>query len=341
LQCCVRFDKILSLRQLNLKSAKPVVLAVIFLTALSSFFPVRADVPHSLGDIPNHERSVSTSPLFPSPSPFLLQSNPGTVETGLEGSEGISSQQQRTILELTTIFENGTTEFQYSYIEDIGDGAGVTCGIVGFTGTELLLLTQEYVELKHSVTGFEKYLPCLTKMGDDIQKDYSCLFPSVSKEELATEAFKREGETISKVDFGKLWVEAGHDPLMQKVQMKQLMVANYYPALAEAKKLHIGSALGLAIVYDAIVQMPLNSTEDMASVARSNFARLHGGSEYPSSEGQEKEWLSFYQKERKRLIENNPRVDSLDQILESGNFDLNLPFQVTYVGEEFTLREHH
>src|ERR1041385_503456 len=35
-------------------------------------------------------------------------------------------------LELISVFENGTIELQYAYVEDLGDGRGYTCGL-GFT----------------------------------------------------------------------------------------------------------------------------------------------------------------------------------------------------------------
>src|SRR6266508_3815804 len=35
--------------------------------------------------------------------------------------------------ELVSVFENATTEPAYDYVEDLGDGRGLTCGKIGFT----------------------------------------------------------------------------------------------------------------------------------------------------------------------------------------------------------------
>src|SRR5437870_4798044 len=46
---------------------------------------------------------------------------------------GLTVEQKRRAEQLTSLFENGRIELQYSYAEDLGDGRGITTGRAGFT----------------------------------------------------------------------------------------------------------------------------------------------------------------------------------------------------------------
>ncbi len=47
-------------------------------------------------------------------------------------SAAVTGTQRDTIYKLTSIFENSTTTLQYTYVENIGDGRGLTFGFAGF-----------------------------------------------------------------------------------------------------------------------------------------------------------------------------------------------------------------
>jgi chitosanase len=252
----------------------------------------------------------------------------------------LTSTQKLTIQQLTSVFENSSTAFQYPYIEDIGDGAGVTCGRVGFTGEEIGLLVKKYVLQKRGKTPLAKYLPCLEKMGASIEQDYSCLFPSLTSAQMAAKDFKSDG--ITKTDFGKAWAQAGQDRAMKTIQDKYVEGEYLVPALQEVTKQHLHTPLAAALFYDTVIQM--DSIHQIEAYAQTQFGAAHQGRLFPSDDLEEKEWLGYYQSERKNILSKTvsgagttPRVDSLNQILNSGNMDLNLPIHITYFGDAFTL----
>jgi chitosanase len=253
----------------------------------------------------------------------------------------LTARQKLTIQQITSVFENGTPDFRYDYIEDINDGAGITCGRVGFTVGELLLVTDRYVKAKGRSAPLAAWLPCLRRMGGDISKDYSCLFPSVPREKLPTQEFKEEGGLIARNDFGRDWVAAGADPVMRKVQDAYVEETYFKPALKAAWDLGLRTPLGIACAYDAIIQM---DTEPLFKAIGGQFAAAHGGRVKPAGEAEEASWLRLYLAERKKELSVTPvgaattsRVDALGQILDSGNFDLALPIEFQYSGNTFRL----
>lgn len=253
----------------------------------------------------------------------------------------LTSEQKLTIEQITSIYENGTSDFQYDYIEDIGDGAGITCGRVGFTGGELLLVVGRYVA-KAPNSPLAQYIPCLQKMGDGIMKDYSCLYPSVSAADLATSAFKTEGGTIGKVDFGKAWMDAGADEVMQEVQDDYEEEAYFQPAMKLAASLGISTPLGDAFIYDACIQMGCDSA--LFQTIQKQFTAAHPTHAMPLSFEEEQAWLALYIPERKAELTTTPpgvstvdRVESLEQILDSKNYGLVLPMEFDYAGQHFKL----
>jgi len=257
------------------------------------------------------------------------------------GAGAVTPGQKLTVERITSIFENSTADFRYDYIEDIDDGAGVTCGRVGFTSSELLLITGRYVALKGADTALARYLPCLRDKGEDISADYSCLFPSVPKEKLTTPEFKKEGGGIAAADFGRAWVEAGADPVMKKIQDDYTDETYFQPALKTVRALGLRTPLALAFVYDAMIQM---DTEPLFAAIGSRFATAHGGRVKPSGAAEETEWLRLYIPERKKQLSVTPagaattsRVDALEQILNTGNFKLTLPIEFGYCGGNFII----
>jgi chitosanase len=263
---------------------------------------------------------------------------------GRNGSAAqLSPRQKLTIQQITSIFENGTTEFQYGYIEDIKDGAGVTCGRIGFTSEEIQLIVNRYSDVKNGDTPLASYLPCLRRMGTGIMKDYSCLFPSLKPEQLASDDFKKEGGLIAQVDFGKAWTDAGRDPLMRQVQDQYEEEAYYGPAIKTWVEFGLTTPLGAACIYDAIIQM---DTDKLFRVTRNNFSAVHEGRDKPADIAEEAQWLRFYLAERNAELFATPigaptigRVDSLRQILDSGNFKLRLPLKFTYENYDFSIED--
>jgi hypothetical protein len=269
------------------------------------------------------------------------------VASGLALAPGVSAaqlspRQDLTIEQITSIFENGTPEFQYGYIEDIGDGAGATCGRVGFTGGELLIIVSRYAAAKGADTPLAAYLPCLERMGEKIMQDYSCLFPSLSAAQMATPAFKVQDGLIAQVDFGKAWSQAGGDPLMRQIQDRYQKETYFDPAMKTAGELGLSTALGYAYIYDAAIQM--GPETGLFKAVPERFAKAHQGRGTPADIAEEVAWLQVYLDERRAELSATPigatttgRVDSLQQILDSRNLELRLPLAFTYDGESFAI----
>jgi hypothetical protein len=172
-------------------------------------------------------------------------------------------------------------------------------------------------------------------------KDYFCLFPSLSAAQMASDDFKKEGGLIAHVDFGKAWTEAGDDPVMRQVQDQYEEEAYFEPAIKLAADLGLTTPLGVAYVYDGIVQM---KADLLFPAIQKDFAQVHGGREKPANFAEEAEWLQIYLKERRAELSATPvgaattgRVDSLQQLLDFHNFDLQLPLTFTYENISFSV----
>ena len=263
---------------------------------------------------------------------------------------GFTPGQIMTMRQLNSIFENGTTKFQYGYIEDIGDGAGVTAGEAGFTGGELKILVTNYMNATgadaRTKKDFEEFLPCLDQIAKakDISQ-YACLYPNLKPEKMSKKEFKEEGGEISKVGFGKVWSAAAKDPVMRQLQDERVFNVYLNPGIEAARKYGLKSALGAAFIYDTFIQSGDDGAAKMAVIVQQQFAIKHTGRASPETPAEEKEWLRLWATERKKELvttpagaETTPRVDSLLQILDSGNMNLDLPFHITYFSGSHKLK---
>jgi hypothetical protein len=278
--------------------------------------------------------------------------NPGNLTLGKDGfTDRLTPRQKLTIQQITSIFEAGEPEFQYGSISDIDDGGGLGVGRAGFTGEEILLLVSRFSTAKHGDTPLATYLPCLEWIkAHNAYTDYSCLYPTMIKdyptqyrEKMYEHAFRDDFGTISKIDFGKAWVDAANDPVMRQVQ-DQYQDENYFePSVMTAKELGLKTPLGYACVYDANIQM---DTQPLFAAIQQDFAqdKAREGRDKPASLAEEIEWIRIYLKERRAKLKPKPggedttgRVDSLEQILDSGNLQLQLPLNFTYDGQSFSI----
>src|SRR3954454_8817976 len=74
----------------------------------------------------------------------------------------VDAERKLRAAQITSTFENSTLELQYDYVENIGDGRGITAGRAGFTsGTgDLLLVIRRYTEAKPGNV-LASYIPSL------------------------------------------------------------------------------------------------------------------------------------------------------------------------------------
>ena len=252
----------------------------------------------------------------------------------------LNSKQHRLVEQISTIFENSSPDFQYAYIEDIEDGAGITAGRVGFNRYSLYEFVQIYTQNKPH-NRLSKYLPCLNTLTED-GLNYACLFPSVPKNTLKTKHFREK--TLRYFDFGRDFIRSARDPIMRKTQ-DQIVERNIYqPAIEWFHKLHLKTPIGFLIVYDSILQQGIDDLQGLKTMLRLT----------PPWNGNELEWLQEYMKVRKddqmhpfypdgvtryetAPYKCYPRSDALIEILNSKNTELQTPLSFEYFGEHFKL----
>ena len=273
-------------------------------------------------------------------------------------SSKLTQSQRHKMEEISSIFENSTAVFQYAYIQDIGDGAGVTAGRIGFNTSagDLLEVVQKYSAAKSGNTPLAKYIPCLQTSVNT--SNYACLFPSVDSATLNSDDFKNT--TLVNYDFGKDWTAATSDPAMIAVQDSEVQENVYDVADDWANRLGIQTAMGYAMLFDTVLQMggddTTNSLGGMARRTGKLFAQTHPGQINPAHGANEGDWLNAYVIQRRETLrygysdsdventtevpyESYPRADSLLQILAEKNPDLSATIQFTYFGDSFTITQ--
>jgi len=124
--------------------------------------------------------------------------------------DAYSAITKETILKITSIFENGTTDLQYGYAENIQDGRGITFGFFGMTtgtydGTLFLkrykLLNNENILIKyidtfskidshyHNEEGITDYTDGLDYFIDDFKKCITDPWFSTAQKEICDELY--------------------------------------------------------------------------------------------------------------------------------------------------------
>lgn len=120
--------------------------------------------------------------------------------------------------------------------------------------------------------------------------------------------------------------QAGRDSVMIKEQDAFFDRVYWTPALNSSAAINIETALGMAVVFDSITH---GSWSLMRDRTNTNFGNL-------SSIG-EKKWIENYVNVRRNWLANHSitilhltvyRMDAFKKIISSGNWDLNLPFNV-------------
>jgi chitosanase len=265
---------------------------------------------------------------------FMVIGRPGSAvppaASGGSGGGTYSAAQRpdvdHVIAEVVSVFENGTPEIQYAYVEDLDDGRGYTAGRAGFcTGCgDLLTVVQDYTAQVPD-NPLATYLPRLTQLaasGDD--------------------------STDGLDGFERAWRSAADDPAFRQVQDRVTDDLYYAPARKLAGDNGVRSALGLAILVDTAIQQGTDNDPDgLPAQVRKTNAEL-GGS--PASGVDETKWLQGFLDTRRNTLQNPSskdtgevwsesvgRVDALRALLDAGNLDLTTPFTINPFGDAQTI----
>jgi chitosanase len=119
--------------------------------------------------------------------------------------------------------------------------------------------------------------------------------------------------------------EAGDDPVMQAEQDAFFDRVYWGPALKEAERLALGTALGTAVVYDGFVHGSFARMRDRTLQAVGGIARAG-----------EKDWVSTYVSVRRAWLASAApplpntvyRMDTFRKIIQADNWELGLPITV-------------
>jgi Glycosyl hydrolase family 46/Right handed beta helix region len=241
---------------------------------------------------------------YVAPNPF-----PGQ---GLDASQKLRAEQ------LTSIFENDTTELQYAYVQALGDGRGYTAGRAGFTTAthDLLDVVERYTA---QVPGNElaPFLPRLRQL-----------------DRLGSSA------TTGLSGFPRAWQDSAADPIFRAVQDEVVDETYYWPAVAHWNELGLHTALSLAAIYDAEIQHGDGDDPDGVPALLTRTAAWLGGT--PATTGvTESAWLnqflvvrrndlahSYNVATRAQWAQSVGRVDVFKDIVAAGNYDLAGPIDV-------------
>ncbi|UNO38437.1 chitosanase [Streptomyces sp. MST-110588] len=237
----------------------------------------------------------------------------------------LTADQRRRADQLVSVFENGTPEIQYGYAENLDDGRGVTAGRAGFTtgDGDALKVIRAYTRQAPG-NPLARFVPALEQQahGDP------------------------DTGGLPEADYIAAWKQAAKDPRFRHVQDEQVDDRYYKPAMREADRLGLRTALARAELYDAAIQHGTGSDDDALPALVKRTSAKAG----TPSEAGEKDWLdAFFDVRTSDLTHpENPDTakewrDSVDgvaalrRIARTGNYDLDGPFTVTAFGSRHTI----
>lgn len=274
---------------------------------------------------------VAAAALLVVPGRPDITGSPGSADrTSLAGSGSSSLPHDRdvdrVIGQLVSVFENGTPEIQYAYVEDLDDGRGFTAGRAGFCTAcgDLLTVVKRYTA-QVPANPLARYLPTLTDL-----------------------AASSDDSTDGLGGFEDGWRTAAEDPVFRQVQDQVSDALYVAPARKLAEENGVSSALGLAILVDTAVEQGTDDDPDgLPSMVQKTNADLGG---MPADGADETGWLRDFLKIRRATLENPSsadtrdvwresvgRVDALKALLDAGNLDLKTPFTVDPFGDPQTI----
>ena len=240
---------------------------------------------------------------------------------------GMSDVERGYADQLICLFENDQRTPQYDYIERLDDGRGFTAGRVGFTtGTgDLYLVVQRYTA---RVPGnpLAEFLPALHDLLTAVDKD----------------------DISGLENLPAAWATAASDPRFRAIQDTVVDKLYYWPAMKHAERLGIRTALGKAMLYDAIVQHGGGDDPDSLAGLLARTQSRAGGT--PKDGVDEPQWLRAFLAVRRDSLahaddsatraawaDSVGRVDVFLGLLDAGKLDLRGPIRFQVGGRSVRL----
>ncbi|MEU8927685.1 chitosanase [Kitasatospora sp. NPDC048545] len=263
----------------------------------------------------------TVAPAQASPDPAAA-----AADARLPSDGGLTPDQRRRADQLISVFENSTTEIQYGYAENIGDGRGVTAGRAGFTTNDgdALKVVRAYTAASPD-NPLARFVPELERL-----------------------AASGSGETggLPEDEYVAAWKQAAGDPVFRRVQDDQVDQRYFTPAMDQADRLGLTTALARAELYDASIQHGNGGEYDALPALVARTTDRVG----PPATAGERAWLDAFFDVRIDDLTNPAnsstadewrrsvdRVECLRRIAATGNRDLDGPFTVTAFGSSYTI----
>lgn len=225
-----------------------------------------------------------------------------------------------TVFALVSSAENSTTDYnaEYGYIEDIGDGRGYTCGIIGFTSAtgDLLDVVKLYIKLAPNDNPLKPYVSALeAAVGSDTHNGLGAGFVSA-------------------------WKKASKTPQMKEAQNEILNEQYMLPAVGTAQVDGL-SPLGQYIYYDAlVVHGPGNDADSFGGIRAVALKKA----KTPAQGGNEADYLTAFLDARTKVMLKEEAHSDLSRInvqrtfIKEKKWDLARPLIWTMYGDRFELR---
>lgn len=234
------------------------------------------------------------------------------------GTLSVTAAQKRACLQMTTFCENDpATTLQFNYAANIGDGSGITFGCIGFTtGTYSGNILIKYYTTLNPNNILAKYIPALNRI-DSLHSG------GKSDDTTGLDGFIRDVQNCT-------------DPLFKQAQLYQLDQMYWSPALAKATELGAKYQITLAFIYDTCVNHGAEGADNF--IVQTNAAL--GGS--PATGIPEVQWLTqLIQIRFNYFASRNPgatdRCSAYQRVLDSGNYNLTMPFSFRCYGDTCTI----
>ncbi len=245
----------------------------------------------------------------------VLPGNNLCLAQGDQEPNTVTEQTQIISQKLTCLFETGKPKLSVSYVEDLGDGRGYTCGWAGFTTAdeEVVQCVEEYTRLVGE-NPLGAMLPELRRLQEEGDDDTSKLdemnFEDEWKNAAKTDEFKTAYASVVDHIFGG-------------------------PAREYVQSLGLQSPVAYAVFFDSVIQHG-NSDDPDGVPALIERTKEQAGDPAQNEEA----WLLAFLDVRQKTLENPhnrdtasewrksvSRVVALDNIVKE-NSELQTPIQV-------------
>jgi chitosanase len=265
------------------------------------------------------------------PKPLALAATDGSPS-----SFWLGATSRRRADQLISVFENSTTEIQYGYVENLGDGRGLTAGRAGFTTAtcDALDVVERYGDT--GTVSFAQFTVELKRLCED---------------------HSDETAALPEAEFAARWHQAAADPAFRAAQDRVVDELYYTPSMKLADKLDLQTVASRVEMFDAAIQHGIGKDHDglPALIKRTNETvdRDHPGVLIDGRivRGNEKVWLNTFLNVRSENLVNpdngdtakdwansTDRVECIRAQVATNNVSLNGPFTCEVYGSVFTIK---